>query len=123
TALLRGRLDIDRLAAARIEMSRRPLPEEGAAPTPEASGLSVPDLPVSVELDELAVDRIVFGQDAFGLASERTLSGNLRIDSGAFAVELDGERLDGPGGTLKLDASLEEQENRLSVNFALNEPE
>src|SRR5690606_7319908 len=43
TALLRGRLEVDRLAAGRIEMRRRPLPPEGSAPSPEASGFSVPE--------------------------------------------------------------------------------
>ncbi len=123
TALLRGRLAVDRLAAGRIEMSRRPLPAEGAAPSPEASGFSLPDLPVSVALDELDIDRIVFAEAAFGLASELTLSGSLHLDEGTFAAELDGERLDGPGGTLDLTAAYNEADNMLEVDFQLDEPE
>lgn len=123
SALLAGRLSVDRLAAANISMTRRPLPDEGAVPSPEASGFSVPDLPVSVRLDELAIERVAFGEEVFGLRSELSVAGNLSIDSGSFSTDLDIERLDGPGGSLDLVASFDGGEEVLDVDLKLAEPE
>ena len=41
SALLLGRLDIDTLSADRIDVLRKPLPDE-SAPAPEASGFQIP---------------------------------------------------------------------------------
>ena len=50
SALFRGRLEVAELSAAEILLPRLPLPAEVAAPTPEASGFKLPELPVSVLL-------------------------------------------------------------------------
>ncbi|MBD3624802.1 MAG: hypothetical protein HUJ24_05370, partial [Rhodobacteraceae bacterium] len=55
-ALLRGRVQVNTIAAGRIELRRKPLPEPDALPDPGASGgLTIPELPVSVRIDELSV--------------------------------------------------------------------
>lgn len=123
TALLTGRLEIDRLAAEKIEVARQPVPEEGAAPSPEAASFSVPELPIAVSLDELSVASLTFGEEVFGLKSELQLEGSLQIDAGTFETELNIERVDGPGGTLDLAASFANETSILDVNFQLSEPE
>ncbi len=123
TALLTGRLVVDKLAAKSIEVSRRPLSEEGAAPSPEASSFSVPELPVSVDLDELTVEKMTFGEGVFGLASELALKGNLAIDTGKLDTGLEISRLDGPGGQLDLQASFSGEPDTLDVDLSLFEPE
>lgn len=119
--LLRQRLEIERLAAERIAVSRRPLPEEGL-PAPEASPFQVPELPIAVDLDRLEIARLVFGEDVFGLASELTVEGSLLLDGGALDTELAVERLDGPGGQFTLAASYDNATEALAVDLALSEP-
>ena len=114
---------VDRLAAKSIEVKRRPVPDKGAAPSLEASGFSVPELPVSVNLDELDVESVTFGEGVFGLASELAVKGNLVIDSGEFGTALEITRLDGPGGELGLKASFSGETQILDLDLSLFEPE
>ena len=123
SALLTGRLVVDSLKAASIEIKRQPLPDEGAAPSPEASTFSVPELPVSVNLDELAIESVTFGEDVFGLASELSVAGNIAIDGEALNAGLEIERLDGPGGSLDLKAAFSGETNNLDIDLSLAEPE
>src|SRR5690606_30036445 len=69
TLIFRQRLQIDRLSAARIEILRRPLPDD-SLPAPESSSFRLPELPVAVNLDELDVPSVSFGPGVFGLESE-----------------------------------------------------
>lgn len=122
TALLTGRLVVDKLAAKSIEISRRPLPDEASAPSPEASGLSLPELPVSVNLGELAINSVTFGEDVFGLASELEVKGSVALDTGTLDTSLEIVRLDGPGGKLDLKAAYADETRVLDLDVSLSEP-
>ena len=123
SALLTGRLVIDKLTAESIKVSRKPLPYKGAPPAPGISTIPVPELPVSVNLNELAVDHVTFGEDVFGLASELSVAGHIAIDAGQLRTGLEITRLDGPGGRLDLNASYSGETNVLDLDLALFEPE
>ena len=123
SALLTGRLVIDKLTAESIEVSRKPLPDKGAPPAPGISTIPVPELPVSVNLNELAVNRVTFDEDVFGLASELSVAGHIAIDAGQLRTGLEITRLDGPGGRLDLNASYSGETNVLDLDLALFEPE
>lgn len=124
TALLRGRLEIDRLAADRIEVMRKPLPEEGLeAPAPEAGGFSVPELPVSVRLEQLEVPQVHFGPSVFGLESVLSVNGSFLLAEGALEASLAVERLDGPGGQLELDVAYANETQEFRLDLDLSEPE
>lgn len=116
------RLQIDRLAAARIEMLRRPLPDE-SLPAPESSSFRLPELPVAVNLDALEVPFVAFGRDVFGLQSELSLSGRIRLEDGSLDTALDITRLDGPGGRFALAATYANETERLDLDLQLSEPE
>lgn len=120
--LLRQRLDISRLAADSIEVSRKPLPEEGI-PAPESSGFSVPELPVAVNLEQLEVPSVKFGQGVFGLESEMSIKGNLALEGGSLDTDLTIERLDGPGGQFRLAAGYANDTQQLDLDLSLSEPE
>lgn len=122
TALFLGRLEIDSLTAKSIEMARRPLPDENAMPSPEAASFSVPDLPLAVNLGELTVESLTFGEGVFGLASRLGLEGRLSIDGGALSTGLEITRLDGPGGKLDLEASYANATGTLDLDMSLSEP-
>ncbi|WP_173931328.1 translocation/assembly module TamB domain-containing protein [Chelativorans sp. Marseille-P2723] len=122
TLLLRQRLEIARLAAESIEVSRRPLPEEGL-PSPEARSFAVPQFPIAINLAELEVPSVSFGAGVFGLESELFVEGRLRLEEGSLDTALQIERLDGPGGNLSLEAVFDNEAETLDLDLALSEPQ
>jgi len=122
SALLTGSLQIESLTAAVIEISRAPLADQ-SLPTPEAAGFALPELPLDIDIAEIVANRIIFGEDLFGLAAElsATLSG--RLDADGAALNMDAVRLDGAGGQLALEFEYQRAAATFSVNLALEEPE
>lgn len=123
-ALFTGRLEVRSLRADSIEYIRNAIPAEGVdLPPPEAGTLEIPEFPVAIQLGELAVPRVTFGQGVFGLGSEISLAGSLTLEGGNLDTALDITRLDGPGGTLGLDVAYRRDDNSIDLSFDLNEPE
>lgn len=121
-ALFARRLDVNTLSADAIEVLRQPIPRETVdVPSPEASAFELPDLPVAIILQELAVPRVSFGEGVFGQASEVSIEGNFTLRDGALDTTLDIQRLDGPGGSLALDAQF--ADGQLDLDLTLEEPE
>jgi translocation and assembly module TamB len=121
-SLLLGRLDIDTLSAERIDVIRRPLPEEGLPP-PEASTFALPELPLSIVLRQLEVPTVTFGDDVFGLPSQLSVAGRFELAGGSLESELRIQRQDGPGGDLSLDLAYSNANRQVDVDLTLNEPE
>ncbi len=119
-ALLRGRLEIDSLNADGITVSRTPLPAETDEPIEEGAEFELPSLPVSVNIKELAVDRVELAQGVIGPAAALKVAGRGRLADGELDVNLDVDRLDRPG-TLDLAAVFDSSRN-LSVDLTLSEP-
>lgn len=123
-ALFTGRLEVRSLRADSIEYIRNAIPAEGVdLPPPEAGSFAVPEFPVAIDLGELAVPRVTFGEGVFGLGSEISLAGALKLEGGNLDTTLDIVRLDGPGGTLDLDVSYLRENNTIDLGLALSEPE
>lgn len=116
------RLQIDSLSADLIEVSRQPLADE-SLPAPEAGGFRLPELPIAINLDELNAPRISFGQSVFGLQSELSVTGRIRLEGGSLDTALEVNRLDGPGGQLSLTAAYANANEQLELDLSLSEPE
>ncbi|MEM8691068.1 MAG: translocation/assembly module TamB domain-containing protein [Pseudomonadota bacterium] len=123
SALLRGRIDIDQLRAAEIMLSRTPEPVEGTLPSAAASGFSLPELPVSVEVAELAADRIVLGAPLFGEPVILSLSATVVLSGGEGRVDLNANRTDGTRGMFQIDGSYANATQMLSIAMNLDEAE
>ncbi|XKL39445.1 translocation/assembly module TamB domain-containing protein [Nitratireductor sp. L15S-10] len=121
TLLLRQRLEVQMLAAESIEVTRRPLPDEGL-PSPESRSFQVPELPLAVNLEQLEVKQASFGQNVFGLAADLALTGALKIDSGTLESSFEVQRLDGPGGQFALEAAYSNETEILDLDLVLDEP-
>lgn len=119
SALLRGRLEIEELAADSLDFTRPPI-ADGSLPAPEARRFALPDLPVSIEIGALALPRASFGEQVFGLESVLSLDGSLTLETGRIDADLAIERLDGPGGALTLAADLSNEQ--LELDARLTEP-
>ncbi len=122
SGLLRGRLDIDVLQAARITVERQPSAEPGAGDDPVDMAALLP--PVDVAVNDLSVPVIDIGVDVLGVPAELTLEATLDIprDGRAIAVEAKLRRTDAPA---RADVRLTHDAvaNRLSLDVEAEEPE
>lgn len=120
TALLRGRIEVSELSAEVIQLPRLPLPAEETAPSPEASGFSLPELPVSVELGRIGAQRVEIGQPVFGVETAASVEGSLSLAGGEGSANLMIDRLNGDG-SLALDASYSNETEVLALDLSLDE--
>lgn len=121
-ALLRGRLEVNRLTAGRLEVIRRPLPDD-SLPSPEARSFRLPELPVSINIQAFEIASAFFGAEVFGLASQVSVNGAIALQDGSLDTELAVDRTDGPGGQFLLDASYTQETEQLDIDLQLQEPE
>ena len=124
-ALFAGRLEVRTLRADSIDYIRNAIPVEGAVdlPAPEAGTLEIPEFPVAIQLGELAIPSVSFGEGVFGLASQVSLAGSMTLGGGNLDAVLDIERLDGPGGNLDLDIAYRREDNSIDLGLSLVEPQ
>lgn len=120
-ALFRGRLEVAELAAAEVLLPRLPTPATTSdAPTPEASGFSLPELPVSVSIDKIEVARAQIGQPVIGVEAAVSLAGGLQLEGGQGSATLAIQRLDGQG-EISLDASYSNGTEVLALDLNVSE--
>ncbi|TNF17487.1 MAG: hypothetical protein EP318_21255 [Rhodobacteraceae bacterium] len=123
SALLAGRIEIDEISAKHIALPRLPLPAEGETPQPEAGGaFALPDLPVSVNIAELRIDKAVLGEAVIGEAAELSLDGSAQLSGGAGEAKLAIERLD-QAGTFTVEGAFDNATRVLALTLDLTEPE
>lgn len=123
SALLRRRIEINELSAAEIVMPRLPLPGEPAveAPSPEAKGFSLPELPVAIQIGTLDAARVDLGQPILRQAAVFTLNGSVALADGAGSADITAERIDGAEGALALDAAYDNESRELTLDLDLSE--
>ncbi|SHE84526.1 translocation/assembly module TamB domain-containing protein [Devosia limi] len=123
-ALFLGRLQVRSLRADSIDYIRNAVPsDQPDLPSPEAGGFSIPEFPVAIIVDEIAVPQVNFGEDVFGLGSAISLNGSFRLEGGNLVTQLNIVRLDGPGGTLDLNLNYQREGNTIDLGLTLVEPE
>ncbi|RYH08515.1 translocation/assembly module TamB domain-containing protein [Tropicimonas sp. IMCC6043] len=126
-ALLRGNLLVDTLSAGEIILDRLPAPaspDEKAlpeAPKAEAPGFALPELPVSIRIDNLAIDRAEIGQAVMGEAATLTFDGSVRLADGEGDVSLVTRRLDGPDDDISLAGGFSNETRVLSLDLSMEE--
>ncbi len=123
-ALLLGRVNVNSVSAERVEVLRQPVPAD-TPPAPEASAepFALPELPVSIDLSELAIATLAFDESVFGEAAELGVTGSFRLADGALDADLAVERQDAPGGSLDLAAAYANETRALDLDIRLQEPE
>lgn len=121
--LLRGRIALDSLDIAKIEILRNPEPTAGdAAP----SGGILARLPqIAIRVEAIRIDRLIVAEPVVGGAAEIRLAGsaNFNDDPVQLTLNLSAERLDGPAGTLSAKLDLQPGENRFDLDVQFSEPE
>lgn len=121
-ALLRGRLEVDRLAAQEITLLRAPLPAPGLSPEmAQAQPFALPELPVSVRIGALEAETITLGEPVLGEEVRLTLAGALSLGGGAGAAKITATRRDGGRGAFVLNAGFDNASRVLALDLALDE--
>ncbi len=120
SALLRGAIDVQELSAARIVVSRPPLAED-TGPTPEAQPFALPELPVSVALDQLRIERVELGEAFLGEPVAVTLGGAAQLADGEGSVNLIAERLGEKTGVFEVDGGFANETRVLDLLLNLEE--
>jgi translocation and assembly module TamB len=122
SALLKGEVLVNALTAKEIIVARAPVPDDSALPSPEASGFSLPELPVSVDIGRIAADRIELGAPLMGTAIEGTFEASLSLFGGEGRANLAVERTDdGPDGNIALSASYSNASQQLVLDLDATE--
>ncbi len=123
TALLRGRLQISELGAEEIILPRLPAPgqQQTDIPSPEATPFSLPDLPVSINIDELNVERVDLGQPVIGEAAVLSVSGGASLADGSGEVNIEAVRVDDEQGQFNIEGSFDNDSRELAVDVGVDE--
>ncbi|SHG61268.1 translocation/assembly module TamB domain-containing protein [Cognatishimia maritima] len=98
SALLSGRVDINEISAEKVEVLRKPLAQAAvSAEDSESWQFTVPELPVSVEIDALDIKDISFDASVLGQALNLALTGKATLAGGAADVDIKALRSDDLG--------------------------
>ncbi|MAQ85627.1 MAG: translocation/assembly module TamB [Maritimibacter sp.] len=122
SALLRGRVEVNELSAERLVIER--VPDTGTSddlPTPEATPFALPDLPVSIDIATLAIERAELGEPLLGEAVAITLDGSASLAGGEGEADLQITRLDGPEGDIALAGSYSNATGALNLDLSFRE--
>ncbi|MEM6563190.1 MAG: translocation/assembly module TamB domain-containing protein [Pseudomonadota bacterium] len=125
TALLRGRLRVDSLTAAKLDVQRLPEAEEQTDTLPAAEAeefkLVLPELPVSINVDAFEVTRIDLGAPILGEPASLILKASTRFDDEGLFLDLAADRIDETAGALALRSTVLRDGGEISINLSLNE--
>lgn len=123
-ALFSGQVSVNALTADEIIVARAPKSGPSALPSPEASGFTLPELPVSVDIGRIAAKRIVLGAPIMGSAVEGTFEASMALAGGEGNAKLTLDRTDdGPAGAIALTASYSNASRQLVVDLDASEAE
>ncbi len=120
-ALLARRVEINELSAEKIILPRLPGASAEAAPKAEATEFALPQLPVGVNIDKIAIERVELGEPIIGQAAVLAVDGSMNLSDGEGATALTIDRVDGPRGQFVLDASFSNETRVLSLDLKLDE--
>lgn len=125
-ALLRGRLVVEELSAARIDMPRLPNPPEDALPPAEATPFTfpqLPELPVSVDIDKVTIAQVNLGAPLVGEAIQLQMNARALLNDEGLDMAFTANRTDGKRGAFDLTATLARGDDVLDLLLQLSEQE
>lgn len=125
-ALLRGRLEVEELSAARIDIARLPKGEEDKLPDAEAKPFTLPklpELPVAVDIKSITIAQVTLGEAVMGEAAQLSLNARAILNDDGLDVAFKAKRTDAKRGVFDLTAKLARGADTLDVALELSEQE
>ena len=122
TALLRGRVEVEKLIASEIILDRLPKTEP-SSPSPESGEFALPELPVSINIGELNAGHVELGEAIVGQALSFSVLGKLSLEGGSGNAMLNVLRTDGPQGHVRFQGAFDNTERNLELDLNLTEAE
>ncbi len=118
-ALFSSGLAIDRLHVDHVNMIR--LPKAGDKESESSGALN---LPVNVAIEEFDLPDILVGEEVAGVEARFSTGGKLMVNSDLSDVDtsINLDRIDGAGGSLRLNANINLPEKRFDLDADLAEP-
>ncbi|MGB7268963.1 MAG: hypothetical protein WBC90_05525, partial [Albidovulum sp.] len=123
TALLSGRVEVEELSAAEIDLPRAPR-SESAGDSAEAVDLtqfSLPELPVSIKIGALTTERLILGAALLGQEAVVTIAAKAELADGAGATDFSIRRVDGREGDLVLKAAFANDTREATIDLLATE--
>ncbi|HET6221862.1 MAG TPA: hypothetical protein VFE11_06830, partial [Dongiaceae bacterium] len=122
-ALLSGRLQVDEIAAGAIDMLRTPAPARTQEPT--EPGPLIPELPIGIDLRRLSVERLALAAAILGEPAALSVMAHARLgDVGdGLSASLSLRQLSGRTGTAQVDLAYQPEQDTLSLNGKVEEPQ
>ncbi len=124
SALFQRRMEIGEISARRVTVLRPPSAEEASSESEELFSLprfELPELPVSVRLDQLRVDEVVLGAAFLGEEVSARVSGSAALADGAGDAQLRIERIGDLAGEFRVEGAFSNETRILSLDLALEE--
>ncbi|KIN71797.1 translocation/assembly module TamB domain-containing protein [Sulfitobacter guttiformis] len=124
SALLRGRLEVEELSAARIDVPRLPVAEADTLPDAEAKPFTfpqLPELPVSVDIKAITIAQARIGAPLVGQDMQVSMAARALLNGDGLDLALDAQRTDGKRGEFNVTATLARGEDVLDALIALSE--
>ncbi|WP_415920088.1 translocation/assembly module TamB domain-containing protein [Tateyamaria sp. SN6-1] len=120
SALLRGALDVTELSAGSISVVRPPRTED-SAPAPEATPFALPELPVSIAIDQLDIASLTLGPAFLGEEVVLRVTGAAGLADSAGNATLEVERIDDATGMVRLAGSYSNATEVLALDLEVSE--
>ncbi|HAR53685.1 MAG TPA: hypothetical protein DCS45_17680, partial [Roseovarius nubinhibens] len=104
-------------------IARPPISEGGVTTQDaEATDFALPDLPVSVEIGQVRIDKITLEKPVIGEPAQLSASGSLSLTEGEGTAELEIRRLD-RNDKFDFAASFQQESRVLALELAIDEAE
>ena len=121
SALLRGIVDVTAFRAEQVVVARAP--DAGPdVPSAEATPFTIPDLPVSIKIEEILVQSVQLGAPLLGEAAEFTITGAASLEGGGADLQFNLDRIDDKQAQFALAASYDPSSRQLAVDLNAEEP-
>lgn len=121
SALLRGRLEVEQLSASKLDLPRLPNAQDDALPDAEAAPFRLPDLPVSILLEQFSIEQINLGAPILGEAAQLRVKASATLNDAEGKVDLQANRTDARRGTFEVKADFNRSDSLLDLLLTLSE--
>ena len=122
SALFQRRIEIAEISAERVTILRAPIAEDSDSDDlVSLPSFELPELPLSVRLDQLQVGEVILGPALLGQELRASVRGSAALAGGEGEAQLQIDRIDDVAGQFRLDAAFSNVTRVLGLDLAIEE--